>query len=134
MLTFAFLQLFLPPAKTENIRAKCVLPSISLHGYILTEIQPFRHTDRSYKEVETLAHKKSNLFSICLNMHEYHFSAHLCNSIHIYIQVTTVKKEISNQEAFFKVAIWASTVYTWQRALSIYFYSNNTTKKYFRFR
>lgn len=74
-----FLQLFLPLAKTENMRAKWILPFISLHGYILTEIQPFQHTDGSYKEAETLAHKKLNLFSICLNMHECHFFK--CSSV-----------------------------------------------------
>lgn len=45
------------------------IASASLHGCILTEIQPLQHTEGSYKEAETLADKKLNLFLICLNMH-----------------------------------------------------------------
>lgn len=63
MLTFALFAelIFFLPATTENIRARSVLPSVSLHGYILTEIQPLQHIERIYKEAETLADKKLNL-------------------------------------------------------------------------
>lgn len=70
MFTTAFLQshYFSPPATTENIRGRSVLPPVNLHGYILTEIQSLQHIVGSYKEAETLANKKLNLLLICLNM------------------------------------------------------------------
>lgn len=45
---FAELLFFFPCATTENIRQRSVLPSVSLHGFILTGIQSLQHTVGSY--------------------------------------------------------------------------------------